>query len=87
MGLRRRDAHHEIHVGTPEGETAIQFLNWNLRGELKQRRDNLIWTSWQINVNSVAATHRDSNNVGRSFITVLGDHEGGISSYKAGRWT
>ena len=64
---------------TPKGTNTFlaMALNWSLRNEPLAQENQLIWTLWQINVDSVSLPHQDGNNLGRSFITALGEFTGG----------
>ena len=57
----------------------IRAANWLVRAamEKSQTYADFRWTSLQVNIDSVSADHQDVNNVGPSFIAVMGDCAGG----------
>jgi hypothetical protein len=76
IGLRLSNGTKCIALDEPQTALVIR-LNKILRKEMLEQQETLVWTSWQVNVNTIADEHTDSNNVGRSFITALGNFQGG----------
>ena len=77
IGLRAKGNTPCITHETSDKTQATLALNWMLRQEPMVKQERLIWTSWQINVDSVSQPHSDSNNIGRSCISAMGTYDGG----------
>ena len=62
------------HPRTAAQRVAVLAINRLVRTSC---HDSFVWTSLQFNRNTVAKPHTDKNNIGLSFILVLGDYSGG----------
>lgn len=79
MGLVKGEPTHELYVGAPNPEHTLHALNHALRIEMNKTMNNMVWTSWQINADTVAKPHTDEQCRGLSFITTVGPFSGGAS--------
>ena len=77
LGLRSLGEGHTIAGDTQAKVDLVNRLNWLLRSESKRHNGQMVWTSWQVNVDTTSRPHTDSGNLGRSFITALGSFSGG----------
>ena len=55
LGLRAQGQGHTITHTHGHKNTAAMALNWSLRNEPAVQDAKLVWTSWQINVDSVSS--------------------------------
>ena len=78
LGLAKgRDGGPMINDGSMLCPGAINMINVIISKCLRENHLAFSWTSLQINCNTVADWHQDSNNVGTSAMLVGGHHSGG----------
>ena len=77
MGLRFHNSDVIIDVGQGLPRELIPTINTFIADTLAKDDVRLIWTSLQLNLNTVSDWHQDWGNIGLSAIGALGDYHGG----------
>ena len=77
LGLRFQGEGVQVFTGHPMDQSILPTINTVIADTLAANGKHLIWTSVQLNMNTVAEWHADKGNIGPSAIGAIGEYDGG----------